>query len=149
MELDLLFKVTPGNRKVQEVIEYGDHLVDIMGGELPGPNGACFDFHVVANIEGVLSGTTRAVVTMSIKPDGATSLKLHETLTLHDGGSILMEGMGISLPGEKPGWVKAKGAFKFYTTSRAYTWVNATMAVFEVWGDPAGDDFNLRAYSIQ
>jgi len=149
MELDLLFEVTPGNREVIEVVEYGDKLEEIMAGSLPGPKGACFDFHVEANTSGILAGKTRAIVTMSIKPDGETSLKLHETLTLTDGACILMEGIGISLPGDKPGWVKAKGAFKFFTTSKDYVWVNATMAVFEVWGDPAGSDFNLKAYSIQ
>lgn len=149
MELDLLFEVTPGHRKVTEVIEYGDELPDVMSGNMSSQNGACFDFHVVADTTGKLTGITRAIVTMSIKPNGETSLTLKEALTLTTGECILVEGTGISLPGEKPGWVKAKGAFKFFTTSKNYDWVNTTMAVFEAWGDPGGSEFNLKVYAIE
>ena len=149
MELDLLFEVTPGHRSVTEITEYGYKLSDIIEGKMPSPNHACFDLHVVADTTGKLAGITRAIITMTIKPNGETSLHLREALTLTSGECILLEGTGISLPGEKPGWVKAKGAFKFFTTSESYDWVNTTMAVFEAWGDPGGSEFNLKVYSIQ
>ena len=149
MELDLLFEVTPGNRKITEVIEYGDKLTDIMAGEAPCLNGANFDLHVIADTVGILAGTTRAVVTMTIKPNGVTLLRIHEALTLNNGECIQLEGSGISLPGEKAGWIKAKGTFSFFTASKSYDWVNTTLAVFEAWGDPAGSEFNLKVYSIQ
>lgn len=149
MDLDLLFEVTPGNRKVTEIIEYGDKLSDVMEGNMSGPNGACFDLHVVADIGGKLEGKTRAIVSMSMISDGTTSLNLHEALTLTDGECILLDGTGVSLPGDKPGWIKAKGTFKFFTSSKKYAWLNTTIAVFEAWGDPGGSEFNLKAYSIQ
>ena len=149
MELDLLFEVTPGHRKVTDIVEYGDKLDDIMNGKMCGQNGAQFDLHVVAETSGKLEGITRAIVTMFIKPNGETSLCLQEALTLTTGECIHLEGTGISLPGDKPGWVKAKGAFKFFTTSTDYDWVNTTMAVFEAWGNPGGSEFNLKVYSIQ
>jgi len=148
MELDLLFEVTPGHRKVTEIVEYGDNLSDIMNGKMSGSNGACFDLHVVADTTGKLTGKTRAIVTMFIKPNGETSLNLREALTLTTGECIHLEGTGISLPGEKPGWVKAKGSFKFFTTSKSYDWVNTTMAVFEAWGDPGLMNIALTAVSI-
>lgn len=149
MELDLLFEVTPGHRKVTDVVEYGNKLSDIMSGNLPGPNSACFDIHVLADITGKLTGTTKAIITMSINPDGTTTIKLHESLSLTDGEVILMEGFGVSLPGESQGMVEVKGAFKFYTTSKEYAWVNSTIAAFEAWGDPTGSNFNLKAFSVQ
>jgi len=149
MELDLLFEVKPGHREVKTITEYGDKLTDIMSGKMSSPNGARFDLHVIADTTGKLTGTTRATVTMDVKPNGETSLNLREALTLTSGECIHMEGTGISLPGEKSGWIKAKGAFKFFTTSKKYDWINTTLAVFEAWGDPGGSEFNLKVYSIE
>lgn len=148
MELDLLFEVTPGHRKVNKVIAYGENLDSIMSGHMPGPEGACFDLHVTASTSGQLAGNIEAIVSMAIKPNGNTSIKLHETLTLNDGECVKLDGTGISLPGDQPGTVKVRGVFKFYTTSENYTWLNSTMAAFEAWGDPSGSDFNLKAYAL-
>jgi len=148
MKLDLLFEITPGNRKVTDVIDYGYTLSDLMAGNLPAAHEARVDIHVVADTAGILSGSVQAVVYMSIKSDGRISVTLHESLTLTDGNSILMSGNGITLPADKPGLVKVKGVFTFHTSSKKYAWLNSTMAVFEAAGDPSGSNFNLKAYSI-
>ena len=95
MKLDLLFEITPGNRKVTDVIDYGYKLSDLMAGNLPAAHEARIDIHVVDDTAGILSVSIQAVVYMSIKSDGSIAVTLHESLTLTDGNSVLLNGNGL------------------------------------------------------
>lgn len=144
-QLELLYEGTP---KATNVIEYGGKFSDLMEGKLPGPAGATFDLMIEDYIKGKLQGKVKAVVTMHVQPDGISTVRMHETLTTDDGESILFDGTGISVPGDAPRTFKVRGAFRFFTSSQKYAWVNAIFGILEAKGNPAIGNFQTKVYVL-
>jgi len=136
-----------GNPQLVELVEYGTKFSDLMAGKPPGPEGARFDFHLVGNVKGKLTGRVKALVTMTVRPDGLSVMEMHESLTTEDGENILLEGSAVSLPGDEPGSIRVKGAFTYHTSSKKYAWANSTIGVLEAGGNLPKGDFTAKVYS--
>jgi hypothetical protein len=96
--------------------------------------GIKYEVTQVAELSGRLSGRAIGSNYVQVAADGTSTTRFYGVLTTTDGGTILMESGGMSVP-LAPGRVKFRTTVTLKSTSPNLTWVNTTPMAFEGEGD--------------
>ena len=101
------------------------------GDVAPPPEGARFDVAFKGESKGPkLKGNVTGVDYLRIRADGRFELHIHAEITTDDGQRISLHADGVALPQQDSPIVGLRENVTLFTSSKAYSWVNA----LQVWG---------------
>src|SRR5690606_16520173 len=102
------------------VTEYGFSFKDLVEGKPLPLEGTKFDVNFEGNIQGDrINGKIKGVDYLEVRADGRFFLKLHATITTHDGVCIKVDEIGSNKNGD------LKLFMKFHTNNKKYAWLNS------------------------
>ena len=126
---ELLYEYTV---KFTGMTEYGVSFASLMAGTVvPPPEGARFDVPFDgASVGPKLRGKVRGVDYLRVRADGRFELHIRAEITTDDGQKISLHGDGVALPQQGSPIAGLRENVTLFTSSKAYSWVNA----LQVWG---------------
>jgi hypothetical protein len=143
---DLLYEYTV---KLTGMTEYGVSFESLMAGKAAPPlEGARFDIPFEGASSGPkLKGKVVGVDYLRIRADGRFELHIHAEITTEDGQKISLHADGVALPTPGSPIAGLRENVTLFTSSKAYSWVNA----LQVWGtgtvDLAERVVRIKGYS--
>jgi len=143
---ELLYEYTA---KLTGMTEYGVSFQALMAGEAaPPPEGARFDFPFEGASTGPkLKGGLKGVDYVRIRADGRFELHIHAEITADGGEKISLHADGVALPQQDSPVAGLRENVTLFTSSKAYSWVNA----LQVWAtgtvDLAEQVIRVKGYS--
>jgi hypothetical protein len=143
---ELLYEYTV---KLTGMTEYGVNFASLMAGAaMPPPEGARFDIPFEGESIGPkLKGKLTGVDYLRVRADGRFELHIHAEMTTEDGQKISLYSDGVALPKQGSPIAGLRENVTLFTSSKAYSWVNA----LQVWGtgtvDLAGQVVRIKGYS--
>jgi hypothetical protein len=143
---ELLYDYTA---KLTGMTEYGVSFGSLVAGAAaPPPEGARFDVPFEGTSNGPkLKGKVTGVDYMRVRADGRFELHIHAEITADDGQRISLHSDGVAFPQQGSPIAGVRENVTLFTSSKAYSWVNA----LQVWGtgsvDLAKQVVHVKGYS--
>lgn len=118
--------------KLTGMKEYGVSFASLMEGTVvPPPEGARFDAPFEGESVGPkLRGKVTGIDYLRIRADGRFELHIHAEITTDDGQKISLHADGVALPVQGSPIAGLRENVTLFTSSKAYSWVNA----LQIWG---------------
>ena len=133
--------------KLIKMVEYGVS-VDVLkpGNATPPPEGARFDAHFEADLEGPnLKGTMICADYIHVRSDRRIQLHMHGEITTDDGEKIAMFADGISSHRGGTSWHHNENV-TLITSSPKYSWVNQLQIWAKGYIDPGKGVVDVTGY---